>query len=225
MAQTYHQSGSRTWMSSLRKIITSELFPGSAWKKAKQRVLRLDSILVVGSGVSRYERAVHLDLGPFPNVDVVGDATRLPFMDNSFDGLICEVVLEHVYSADKVIAEAFRVLKPGGQCFFIAPFLFPFHGHPSDYRRWSLEGLKAEFARFKILDTGIHGGPSSSMVNLLTEWCYIASGLTYPKGYTAIKGLATLTLFPLKYLDYWLIRLPEAHRLASTLFILAQKDR
>ena len=61
------------------------------------------------------------------------------------------------------------------------------------------------------------------MVNLLTEWIYIISGLAFPKGYVAIKGLATAVLFPLKFADVLINRFPEAHRLASTLYITGFK--
>jgi hypothetical protein len=73
------------------------------------------------------------------------------------------------------------------------------------------------------VETGIHGGPTSSLVNLITEWMYIASGQTFPRGYTLIKGAGTLVLFPFKFLDFVLNRFPEAHRLASTLYIYAEK--
>jgi len=180
--------------------------------------------LVVGSGVTRYPDATHLDLDAFPGVDIIADATRIPFKEATFDAVLCEVVLEHVHQPQEVIAEALRVLKPGGSCFFIAPFLFPFHGHPSDYRRWSVEGLKVEFSAFDKIETGIHGGPSSGLVNLLSEWIYILTGFKYPKGYTLFKGGATALLFPLKFMDIILNRFPEAHRMASTLYLYAEKQ-
>ena len=46
-----------------------------------------------------------------------GDATAMPFADGSFSGAISMTMLHHVPSAglqDRLLAEAFRVLKPGG---------------------------------------------------------------------------------------------------------------
>ena len=208
-----------------RRIITSEYFPGKAWRTAKAAVTQRERILVIGSGITRYPNAVHLDLDDFPGVDVVGDAQRLPFADNSFDGVLCEVVLEHVPDAVQVIAEAHRVLAPGGRFFFIVPFLFPFHGHPADFRRWTRLGLAREFAAFDSVEVGIHGGPCSAMVNLLSEWLYVCSGLAWPRGYTLIKGGATALLFPIKFLDLLVNRFPEAHRLAATLYITGARDQ
>ena len=223
MSREYKETASRPFQW-LRRLITSEYFPSKGWKKARQRTIGKGNLLVIGSGVTQYPDAVHLDLDAFPGVDVIADAMQLPFKDHCFDAVLCEVVLEHVYQPQKVIEEVFRILKPNGCCFFIVPFLFPYHGHPSDYRRWSVQGLKTEFSMFDHLETGIHGGPSSSLVNLISEWVYIITGLTYPRGYTLFKGGATALLFPLKFLDIILNRFPEAHRLASTLYIYAKKQ-
>jgi len=210
-----------TW---IRKLITSEYFPGRAWRRARGQTLDVDGkVLVIGSGVSRYDNAIHLDLDDFPGVDLIADAHRLPLVDNAVDGVICEVVLEHLIEPSRVIAEAQRVLKPGGRFFFIAPFVFPYHGQPGDYRRWTKEGLRVEFGSFGELEIGIHGGPSSAMVHLLSEWGYILTGLTFPKGYVPIKGLLTAVLLPFKFLDMLVNRFPEAHRLAATLYVSGVK--
>lgn len=50
----------------------------------------------------------------------VGDALALPFPDNSFEVVICSQVYEHVPNPQKMMTELFRVLVPGGVCFFAA---------------------------------------------------------------------------------------------------------
>lgn len=222
MEQGYRQPSSL--LASLRKIISSEYFPGKAWREARATTLATEgSCLVIGSGITRLPNAIHLDIDDFPGVDVVGDAHHLPFANDSLDAILCETVLEHVPDPTKVIAEAHRVLRPGGRFFFIVPFLFPFHGHPNDFQRWSQEGLAASFSAFGHIETGIHAGPCSAMVNLLSEWGYVLSGQRFPRGYVPIKGVLTALLFPLKYLDYFAHRFPEAHRMASTLYVTGTK--
>ncbi|MFQ5966546.1 MAG: bifunctional 2-polyprenyl-6-hydroxyphenol methylase/3-demethylubiquinol 3-O-methyltransferase UbiG [Acidimicrobiia bacterium] len=49
----------------------------------------------------------------------VGEA--LPFLDASFDAVLCMEVLEHVDDAAPVVAEAGRVLRPGGIFIFAGP--------------------------------------------------------------------------------------------------------
>ena len=50
----------------------------------------------------------------------VGDALSLQFPANSFDVVICSQVYEHVPSPHKMLDEIFRVLVPGGVCYFAA---------------------------------------------------------------------------------------------------------
>ena len=49
-----------------------------------------------------------------------GDALNLQFSDNSFDVVICSQVYEHVPNPQKMLDEIFRVLVPGGICYFAA---------------------------------------------------------------------------------------------------------
>ncbi|MEM6462049.1 MAG: bifunctional 2-polyprenyl-6-hydroxyphenol methylase/3-demethylubiquinol 3-O-methyltransferase UbiG [Pseudomonadota bacterium] len=48
----------------------------------------------------------------------VGVGERLPYIDSSFDSVVCVDVLEHVDDLERVIAEIARVLKPGGTFFY-----------------------------------------------------------------------------------------------------------
>ena len=56
-----------------------------------------------------------LDLKPgHDGITVQGDVTDMPFPDESFDGVVCTHVLEHVGDDRKAMAELHRVLRPGG---------------------------------------------------------------------------------------------------------------
>jgi SAM-dependent methyltransferase len=72
---------------------------------------------------------------------IIGSLVETPFENNSFDCIICNAVLEHVPAIDKVMGELSRVLKPGG--FFVAsvPYLQPYHLNPTDFRRYTRDGL------------------------------------------------------------------------------------
>ena len=50
----------------------------------------------------------------------VGDATKVNQADASFDVVVCTQVAEYVPDVDRVLSEAFRVLKPGGRTVFVA---------------------------------------------------------------------------------------------------------
>ena len=53
--------------------------------------------------------------------DYYGDATELPFRDNSLDYVITSHVLEHVANPVKALAEWYRVLRPGGIIYCLVP--------------------------------------------------------------------------------------------------------
>ncbi len=48
------------------------------------------------------------------------DSQQLPFCDASFDVVTCTHIYEHVPDASRLMDEIYRVLSPGGVCFFSA---------------------------------------------------------------------------------------------------------
>lgn len=54
-----------------------------------------------------------------------GDATRLPFPDDTFDRVITSEVLEHIQDDVSAIAELVRVLRPGGSFACTVPSWWP----------------------------------------------------------------------------------------------------
>jgi 2-polyprenyl-3-methyl-5-hydroxy-6-metoxy-1,4-benzoquinol methylase len=60
----------------------------------------------------------------------VRDAMDTGFSDNSFDVVTCSHIYEHVPNAERLVKEIYRVLTPGGICFFAAGNRFVFwEGH------------------------------------------------------------------------------------------------
>ena len=56
-----------------------------------------------------------------PWADVHCDICALPFVDDSFDIVFCNHVLEHIEDDQKAMQELFRVLKPGGWAMLQVP--------------------------------------------------------------------------------------------------------
>jgi SAM-dependent methyltransferase len=97
--------------------------------------------LSIGGGPTRpCPKMINLNIGPFQNVDIVGDAHQLPYADNSVDAIYCEAVIEHLYNPVKAVNEMYRILKKDGGVFVVTPFLQPYHGYPSHYQNYTLTG-------------------------------------------------------------------------------------
>lgn len=75
------------------------------------------------------------------NVDVFYDGKKFPFESDSFDSIISNEVLEHVFNPNEHLSEIYRVLKPGGKFLITVPFLWDEHEQPYDYARYSSFGL------------------------------------------------------------------------------------
>lgn len=84
--------------------------------------------------------------------DLYYDGNTFPIADESIDIVLCNQVLEHVFSPEQFLAEIFRVLRPGGMLILTVPFLWPEHEQPYDCLRYTSFGLKdrLEGARFSL---------------------------------------------------------------------------
>ncbi|WP_372919935.1 class I SAM-dependent methyltransferase [Salegentibacter sp.] len=56
-----------------------------------------------------------------PLADVKADICNLPFLDNEFDFILCNHVLEHIPDDTKAMQEIYRILKPGGTAILQIP--------------------------------------------------------------------------------------------------------
>lgn len=182
-------------------------------------------VLSVGAGVLRLngKRVVHLDYEPYAALEVVGDAHALPFADNTFDGVVCETLLEHVLEPERVIAEMERILKPGGQIYILMPFLFAFHAAPNDFSRLTHRGLAHRMKAFDIKSLRPFSGPASALNNILVDFFALVCSLGSRRLYR-LFSIAFLPVFaPIKYLDILLNHHPEACRIASIFLCIAEK--
>ncbi len=100
--------------------------------------------------------------------DVWGDAQALPFPAESFDAALSLQLLEHLPEPAAHLNEIFRALKKGGRVLVTAPFAWPLHGLPADYRRFTKNGLRKmlEDAGFRVEELREQGGVWSALFQM-----------------------------------------------------------
>jgi SAM-dependent methyltransferase len=125
------------------------------------------AILDVGCGMRPYRALlteastyVGLDSNPSLEPDVVGSVLRLPFENGSFDGVLCNEVLEHVPTPTRALEELHRVLRRGGRLYVTVPQAWGLHYEPDDYYRYTRYGIShlLEQAGFELLEVRQMGG-------------------------------------------------------------------
>jgi hypothetical protein len=94
-----------------------------------------------------------VDVQPGPGVDLALDLTA-PFeqIDARLGGvrfgtIFCLSVLEHCRQPFAMAENLTRLLDGGGKICLSVPFAWKFHGYPSDYWRFTQEGVKLLFPR------------------------------------------------------------------------------
>jgi len=78
---------------------------------------------------------------------VIQEDETIAAPDAEFGTVISTQVLEHVDLYREYLAEAWRVLQPGGKLLLSTHGTFEEHGHPHDFRRWTLTALAADLKR------------------------------------------------------------------------------
>ena len=189
-------------------------------------------VLVVGGGTLGAGMAPLLD---HPGLDVtetdvwigprtvlVCDGHDLPFVDGSFDAVVCQAVLEHVLDPPRVVAEIHRVLAPDGLLYVEVPLIQQVHEGAFDFTRYTAVGLRRLMRDFDELASGVTCGPAMALAWSLRYLAVAAAGRSRP-GTRLAAHLVPLLTFWLPWLDRRLLDRPGALDAASSLGFLGRR--
>jgi SAM-dependent methyltransferase len=178
----------------------------------------------VGAGGRRVAPGVvAVDAVPNSGVDIISDIHCLPIREGSFDCVFCTGTLEHVCDPRKAVQELLRILKPGGIVHIDVPFIQGYHPDPTDFWRFTLDGLRQLCAAFEEIESGTYIGPSCGLVWIAREW---ANSCTSNKVISNLLLIpVAIATSPLRYLDYLLINSLRSHHVASAVFFRGRKPR
>lgn len=156
-------------------------------------------------------------------VDAIGDAMEYPLADDSVDLLVSSSVLEHIPDPERAIAEAFRVVKPGGRVYAEVPFMRAFHMAPVDYQRYTWSGIARVFERagFETVERGVSSGPATAAALLIKDGLTaLTPGRLPSRAMRLVSGWVTQ---PIKYLDVFLNTSKCAQFMACNYFYVGRK--
>lgn len=102
----------------------------------------------------------------------------------------------------------------------VVPFCHPFHAYPTDYQRWTIDGLKGLLSEFEIVSIGIRTGPTATMLTFVLEFVKVLSPGPLKK---PARAICAWIIWPFRYLDLWLNRRPDAYVLANHIYALVRK--
>ena len=185
---------------------------------------RTGTFLHLGAGNTDLgPEVVNVDVTPYDGVDLLCDIGRLPFADESVDGVLSISVLEHVTEPERVLDEVHRILRPGGFVYTDVPFIVGYHASPGDYRRWTHEGVLWLHRRFETSRLVLNGGPTSALLWIFQEWLAIVFCFGSRRLHTLLYVAAMLLTFPFKFLDVLVKRQPLAKHASSCFIYIGRK--
>jgi len=111
------------------------------------------TLVDLGCGCSPYRPLVEhsgsayvgCDLDAGPGVDqIISSDCKTTLPSGSADVVGSFQVLEHVWSLDDYLGECRRLLQPQGRLLLSTHGTWLYHPHPTDFRRWTRDGLAKE---------------------------------------------------------------------------------
>ncbi|MBI5788745.1 MAG: class I SAM-dependent methyltransferase [Candidatus Schekmanbacteria bacterium] len=185
-----------------------------AVKRCKENAYLAKGILLdLGCGTMPYkdifnpkvERYIAFDypvvqetLPDFEKPDVCGNSLYLPFVNDSFDTILCFSVIEHIPDPFQMISEISRVMKKGAILILTGPGIAcQVHGAPYDYVRLTEYGYSYLFEKcgLKIEKTYYCGYLLASMAKLFNTFI-----IKYPYKGRAYKKVFQIIFLPLTFL-------------------------
>ena len=129
------------------------------------------------------------DMSPGFGVDQLQDLRQLGLRDGSVGTALLLDTIEHVEDPRQAMAELHRVVAPDGLLLLTTHFFFPIHQHPSDYWRFTADGIDSLLKPFPFRHAaegglrlfphsvvGLAGGPAleekqwDASVKAVDEW-------------------------------------------------------
>jgi SAM-dependent methyltransferase len=133
--------------------------------------------------------------------------------------------MEHVADPFQAVREMGRVLGPNGVLYLQVPFVLGYHPDPDDYWRFTHTGvqrlIEQSGLRCERVEPTLAAG--TGLHRILVEFLAGLAARLVPRAYLPTKGVMAILLYPVKWLDGWLIKGTERDRIAGGYFGIGRK--
>lgn len=152
-----------------------------------------ESIVDYGCGIMPYRQLFSRKYRRYSGADLagnrladltIGESGELPLPDASVDAVLSSQVLEHVADPAAYLAEAHRVLRPGGTLILSTHGMWIHHPDPTDFWRWTPDGLTLAVTR-----AGFRVERMESVLSLATVALQMCLNVTHRRLPPGIRGV------------------------------------
>ena len=189
-----------------------DLQAASVWRDMEVELASAEGdVLAVGAGAQPYRplrpagsryRAIDAAIAgeafsyDLPDTEYF-EGDRWPVQDASVDVVLATETLEHVPDPGTFLAEARRVLRPGGRIVLTVPFAARWHYIPHDYWRYTPSSLSNLLEEAGFASIVVHARGNEVTVACYKLMALVLSPLFAPRGEGGARRFAAILALPL----------------------------
>jgi SAM-dependent methyltransferase len=174
-----------------------------------------------------FPTTAEVNYGERTKADLLADCTDTQLAGETYDTLLSNQVMEHIYDTKKFLNECYRLLKKDGKAIFTVPLLWELHAEPYDFFRFTKHALRNSFeeAGFSIVEITPLEGAFAALIQTQIISFYSLPFLNQQSIFTKIaQKILQLTFFPiLNFLALHLDKLFYNDRLCLNYLVVAKK--
>jgi SAM-dependent methyltransferase len=191
---------------------TLDLQAASAWNDLKVELPHAHGdVLDVGAGAQPYRPLLPAD-ARYKAIDIAAAGDQFgyevpdteyfeggtwPVADDSIDLVLATETLEHVLEPEEFLAEARRVLRPGGRLLLTVPFAARWHYIPHDYWRYTPSSLRHLLEKSGFGAVAVYARGNETTVACYKLMALALAELFPPGGGTGAKRILAALSLPL----------------------------
>lgn len=133
------------------------------------------------------------------------DLSKIP--DGSYPVILCTGLLEHIPDPQRIIADFYRILKPGGKLIISASAVFSFHECPDNFFHFTPYGFKLLFKDWKGFEMLRGASQPFETIGILIQRIHLQCDI-----FPLVRPFVELLAHMMRYLDIFVLRQYETRQ-------------